>query len=153
MKKVFYVLMTGVLFSSCGMFHKDYTSWKNLYEPVPGNEVVESEAPKVAEEKPVVKKQPENVVMRKEEVKVTHGGAAKSYCIIVGSFGDENNAVSFRKQLLDNGFPGTIIMQNKQGMNRVCVASFDGEQKAREELLRIRQSDENFKDTWLLIRQ
>lgn len=155
MKRVFCLFAVSVLFTGCGMLHKDYTSWKNLYEPVPGTEetVKQPETPVVAEKKPEVKKSDEKVVMRREEVKVTHGGAIKEYCIIVGSFGDENNAVNFRKQLIENGFSEASIMQNQQGMNRVCVSSFDNEKQAREELLRIRQSNDELQDTWLLIKQ
>lgn len=156
MKKVLCFLVAGVLCTSCGM-NKNYTSWKNLYEPVASSDdqvpVVEN---KETEQNVEEKKKPvseKKVVIRQEEVKRTHGSELRSYSIIAGSFEQEQNAVNLLKTLNELGYLKGSIMQNTQGMNRVAIAGYDNEQQAREALLNFRQEHTEYADAWLLIKK
>lgn len=146
MKKFFYLLLAVALFGSCKA-KKNYTSWENAYDTA--SETTENVTSNVQ------KNQTSDVKMsdapiRHESVKVTHGSDVKSYCIIVGSFGNIDNAVRLREELLKQGNNGAVIMQNEQGMNRVSIASYDSEQDARIRLSEVRNS---FSDAWLLMRK
>lgn len=95
----------------------------------------------------------EKVTVKQEEVKLIHGKSLLRYCIILGSFSREQNAVDFRNRLLQLGFGESCILQNREGMNRVAALCYDQEVDARTELVKIRRQYPQFKDAWLLITQ
>lgn len=92
----------------------------------------------------------EKVIIRQEEVILTQGSAMMQYCVIVGSFINENYASNLRASLIQKGYRESNIMQNKQGMFRVSVGCSDTESTARALLSRIRSTYPEFKDAWLL---
>lgn len=91
---------------------------------------------------------PENI--HQEEVKLTQGNQIMRYCVIVGSFSHEQNAVRLRSQLIDMGFLGSSIMQNKQGMYRVSALCNNNLNFVRTKLMDIRRLYTQFSDAWLL---
>lgn len=93
----------------------------------------------------------EQITVRQEDVQLTHGTEMMTYCIILGSFEVEKNAVDLRQSLIDMGFTHSSIMRNNLGMYRVSAACYDSESQARVELLKIRHQYEQFHDAWLLI--
>jgi len=90
------------------------------------------------------------IVTKEEKVMLTHGEEMKKYNVIVGSFGDVNNAIRLRNRLVGEGYK-SIIMKNENNMHRVSIASFDTETPARTELSRVRTEMPEFSDAWLLI--
>lgn len=88
--------------------------------------------------------------VRQEEVTLTQGNEMMRYCVIVGSFIQEQNAVRLRNKLMNMGFLGSSIMQNKQGMFRVSVLCNDHLGIARAKLADIRNLYPQFSDAWLL---
>lgn len=90
------------------------------------------------------------VVSKEEKVTLTHGDTMKKYNVIVGSFQSVDNALKLRNRLKSEGY-NSIIMKNESGMYRVSIASFDEEVPARNELARVRATDLEFSDAWLLI--
>ncbi len=99
--------------------------------------VVEEEVPEV------------EVRVQTEVVTVTYGEAEK-YCVIVGSFANEDNATRLLSKLQSEGYSTASIMKNAQGMSRVSCASYDTERAARAKLAEARLA---YPDAWLLIRQ
>ncbi len=133
---------------------KNYTSWENVYDTPTSST---TSAPVTVT--PVTQQQ-QSVQMttvsstttapaRTESVTVTHGTAEK-YCIIVGSFGNIDNATRLMENLKNDGFTGCSIMKNTNNMNRVSCASFATENEARQKLAEVRTQ---YSDAWLLIRQ
>lgn len=135
MKITIYLLMIVLALAGCKS-KKVYTS--SVQQPVhqPVEEVVAQE---------------EQVTIKEEEVRLTHGTEMMHYCIILGSFINEQNAVDLRKSLIEKGFAKSSIMQNRQGMYRVSAVCYDDENQARTELLKIRRQYAQFHDAWLLI--
>ncbi len=91
------------------------------------------------------------VTIKQEEVILTHGNDLMRYCVIVGSFINEQNAVNLRAKLAEMGFTNTSIMRNNEGMYRVSAVCDDTEADAREELSQIRTGYSQFRDAWLLM--
>ena len=90
------------------------------------------------------------VVSREETVTLTHGDEMKKYNVIVGSFGNVDNAVRLRMRLINDGYK-SVIMKNENNMHRVSISGFDSESAARTELARVRAEMPEFADAWLLI--
>lgn len=93
-----------------------------------------------------------SIPARPETVKQTHGAAADMmhYCVIVGSFVNEQNALNLQKYLQNKGFGRTAIMKNDKGMYRVSATTFNDAEQAQIELARIRKTYPQFADAWLL---
>lgn len=89
-------------------------------------------------------------IPRQEQVKLTQGTELLRYCVIVGSFMYQQNAVRLRSSLAQQGFMGCSIMQNDEGMYRVSAVCADSQAEATSELLNIRRSYPQFADAWLL---
>ena len=148
MKIIVSVILLAFIAISCG-------TNKKVYAP-PFEEGEETEAVVVKENAQATTQttqKTENtkpVVSREEKVTMTHGDVLKRYNVIVGSFGDQNNAINLRNKLNGMGYT-SIIMRNEAGMSRVSIAGFDEEAPARAELLRIREQYPEFADAWLLI--
>jgi cell division protein FtsN len=98
-----------------------------------------------------------SVSLRKESVTFTDAGdktsnEANTYFVILGSFGQLDNAKNFRETLLNEGFT-PIILHSETGYYRVCVNSYKGETEARSRVTEIRQAFPKYSDLWLLIKQ
>lgn len=107
------------------------------------------EVEKIAEEKPIA--------MRKEQVTFTEqedrsSNENNTYFVIIGSFGQLNNAKNYRETLLDEGFT-PIILHSETGYYRVCVDSFKSETDARSRVSKLRQAFSKYSDVWLLIKE
>jgi cell division protein FtsN len=98
-----------------------------------------------------------SVSLRKESVTFTEAAdktknEANTYFVILGSFGQLDNAKNFRETLLNEGFT-PIILHSETGYYRVCVNSYKGESEARSRVTEIRQAFPKYADLWLLIKQ
>ena len=116
---------------------------------VPSNETKTAPVETVADEKPIA--------MRKEQVTFTQqedksGNESNTYFVILGSFGQLDNAKNYRETLLDEGFT-PIILHSETGYYRVCVNSFKNEKEARSRVTQLRQAFPKYSDVWLLIKQ
>lgn len=136
MKTWFYLFLLGVAFVAC----KE-------------QEIISSPVRQYPENRPVPEKIEieENVTILEEQVRWTHGSDIMRYCVIVGSFVNEQNALDLRNSLIGMGYDKSCIMQNMQGMFRVAAVCSDNEAAARTQLLKIRRSSPQFKDAWLLM--
>lgn len=106
-------------------------------------------APKIADEKPIA--------IRKEQVSFTDqqdrtSNEGNTFFVIIGSFGQLDNAKNYRTTLLDEGFT-PIILHSETGYYRVCVNSYKSENEARARVSQIRQAFEKYADVWLLIKE
>jgi cell division protein FtsN len=98
-----------------------------------------------------------SVSLRKESVTFTEAAdktknEANTYFVILGSFGQLDNAKNFRETLLNEGF-SPIILHSETGYYRVCVNSYKSEAEARSRVTEIRQAFPKYADLWLLIKQ
>ena len=144
MRILFYLLVMGALLMGCGSKKKMLYVETEPVEVAVEENVQEEKVP----EEVVVEEAP--VVVRQEKVTVTHGADLMRYCIIVGSFVNEQYAVNLRQKLAGMDFSNTSIMRNEQGMYRVSAVCYESEADARKELSRIRKQYPQFKDAWLL---
>ena len=104
---------------------------------------------KIAEEKPIA--------IRKEQVTFTQqedrtSNESNTFFVIIGSFGQLDNAKNYRETLLDEGFT-PIILHSETGYYRVCVNSFKSENEARSRVTQLRQAFPKYSDVWLLIKE
>ncbi|MCK3685959.1 SPOR domain-containing protein [Maribellus sp. YY47] len=103
----------------------------------------------VADEKPIA--------IRKEQVSFTDQleqskNEGNTFFVIIGSFGQLDNAKNYRATLLQEGFT-PIILHSETGYYRVCVNSYKNETEARSRVAQIRQTFEKYSDVWLLIKE
>ena len=117
--------------------------------PASGAETETQNVAKVADEKPIA--------MRKEQVTFTQqedrsSNESNTYFVIIGSFGQLDNAKNYRETLLDEGFT-PIILHSETGYYRVCVNSFKSENDARSRVTQLRQAFPKYSDVWLLIKE
>lgn len=94
-----------------------------------------------------------SVTSRQEKVKVVAGEANQTlftYNIIVGSFSVYDNAVNLKKRLIPEGYSPTLL-QNEQGMYRVCISGYSEEATARSQIQTVKKRFPEFSDAWLLI--
>jgi cell division protein FtsN len=103
----------------------------------------------VAEEKPIS--------VRKEQVTFTQQvdrstNESNTFFVIIGSFGQLDNAKNYRETLLDEGFT-PIILHSETGYYRVCVNSYLNEAEARNRVKQVRQAFPKYSDVWLLIKE
>lgn len=85
-----------------------------------------------------------------EQVSHMDGAALMQYCVIVGSFMYQQNAIRLRNDLMRQGFLGSSVMRNNEGMYRVSLLCSDNWNYAQRELERIRSRYTRFSDAWLL---
>lgn len=85
-----------------------------------------------------------------EQVSHMDGTALMQYCVIVGSFMYQQNAIHLRNDLMRQGFLGSSVMRNHEGMYRVSLLCSDNWDDAQRELERIRSRYTRFSDAWLL---
>jgi cell division protein FtsN len=110
--------------------------------------------PAARETTPVTSNEP--VSMRKEQVSFTTqedkaSNETNNFFVILGSFGELNNAKNYRETLLNKGFT-PIILHSETGYYRVCVNSYKVEGEARNRVAQIRKTYPEFSDAWLLIK-
>jgi len=115
---------------------------------VPATET-ETKTTVATEEKPIA--------VRKEQVTFTQqedrsSNESNTYFVILGSFGQLDNAKNYRETLLDEGFT-PIILHSETGYYRVCVNSFTNETEARDRVKQVRQAFPKYSDVWLLIKE
>ncbi len=125
------------------------TETKVFSVPAPGAETETKNVEKVPEEKPIA--------MRKEQVTFTQqedrtSNENNTYFVIIGSFGQLDNAKNYRETLLNEGFT-PIILHSETGYYRVCVDSFKDETEARSRVSKLRQAYPKYSDVWLLIKE
>lgn len=115
---------------------------------VPGS-TTETKAAPVVDEKPIS--------IRKEQVSFTDqkdqtANAGNTYFVILGSFGQLDNAKNARTEMLDEGFT-PIILHSETGFYRVCVNSYKSEGEARSRVSAVRKDFPKYADLWLLIKE
>lgn len=153
MKRImFFVIMIVMAFSACKTSKKQpevkYTPPEVQPKVFTVPETTEAAKPAAADK---------SVSLRKEAITFTEaadktGNEANTYFVILGSFGQLDNAKNFRETLLNEGF-SPIILHSETGYYRVCVNSYKGEAEARSRVNEIRQAFPKYADLWLLIKQ
>lgn len=153
MKKImFYVVMVVITLAACKTTKKQP---EVQYTPPANQPKVFTVPEKTEEAKPAV--EDNSVSLRKESVTFTEEAdksknEANTYFVILGSFGQLDNAKNFRETLLNEGF-APIILHSETGYYRVCVNSYKSEADARRRVTEIRQAFPKYADLWLLIKQ
>ncbi len=125
------------------------TETKVFSVPDSGAEMETQNVEKIADEKPIA--------IRKEQVTFTEqedrsSNENNTYFVIIGSFGQLDNAKNYRETLLDEGFT-PIILHSETGYYRVCVDSFKSETDARSRVTNLSQAFPKYSDVWLLIKE
>ena len=153
MKRImFFVIMIVMAFSACKTSKKQpevkYTPPETQPKVFTVPETTEAAKPAATDK---------SVSFRKESVTFTEAAdktknEANTYFVILGSFGQLDNAKNFRETLLNEGF-SPIILHSETGYYRVCVNSYKGEAEARSRVAEIRQAFPKYSDLWLLIKQ
>ncbi|NOR76006.1 MAG: hypothetical protein GQ525_12725 [Draconibacterium sp.] len=156
MKRITIIIIAATFaFSACKTLKQpaqsEYTSdttteTKVFSVPASGTE---TETQNVVDEKPIS--------IRKEQVTFTEqedrdSNENNTYFVIIGSFGQLDNAKNYRETLLDEGFT-PIILHSETGYYRVCVDSFKSEADARSRVTSLRQAFPKYSDVWLLIKE
>jgi len=153
MKKImFFVFLAVMALSACKSTKKQP---QVKYTPPEAQPKVFTVPETTETAKPVTGDQ--SVSLRKESVTFTEAGdkssnEANSLFVILGSFGQLDNAKNFRETLLNEGF-SPIILHSETGYYRVCVNSYKSEAEARRRVTEIRQAFPKYSDLWLLIKQ
>lgn len=125
------------------------TQKQTTTEPAVQEEVAPSPPPV---EEPVVDEEP---IVEKEEVIVEETGPEPKvydYFVIMGSFRILENAHKRQETLKGLGFSSELL-RNDEGLYRVSVLATNIILDARKEILRVRTTYPDYKDTWLLIRK
>ena len=152
MKKILYIVATGAILLTGCKSQKNYTSWENVYDTPTANTTTTTPVtvvPVQTTQQTAVMAPVTTTPARSESVTITHGTAEK-YCIVVGSFGNVDNATRLMNTIKKVGYTGSCVMKNSNNMNRVCCASYTTESEARQKLAEVRSQ---YSDAWLLIRQ
>ena len=117
-----------------------------VFVPIP---VVEPEptpeptpAPVVVEEKEVTRAEKFEVVEGQENV------VLKKYHVVIGSFGNKDNALRLQAQMRPQYEP--ILVQYDKGMYRVLLMTYDTYNEAKTKIAEVRSQ---FPDAWVLIRE
>lgn len=144
MKTSILILTIGLLVSACHSEKKMMDSPRGYVSTQPVDLTIREtvQDTMVIEEKPAP--------ARPEKVVKTAGADLMHYCIIVGSFANEQNAINLRGNLIREGFLGSSIMQNDAGMYRVSIECDNSHAGAWQEVDRIRHQYPRFQDAWLL---
>ena len=146
MKSYLLILMVAVFLVSSCKTQKNTAST----EPALQEEVVPPPPPPQEEQEPV-----EEPIIEKEEVIVEETGPSPkvyNYFVIMGSFRVLDNAHTRQETLKKLGFTSELL-RNDEGLYRVSVMATNEILDARKEILRVRTTHPEYKDTWLLIRK
>lgn len=139
----FFVLLSAVLIlPACKS--KKMTAVEPRTPPV---QEIEQEPDKTKQELSDIPVRTERFTFERQEQAVAH-----TYFVIVGSYGNPNNAERARTILSSQGFT-PIILKSETGLNRLCVNSYTNEAEARLRVQQIRNTYPEYHDAWLLIRQ
>lgn len=143
MKAAIFILFMGCILTGC-------QTQKKISRPSASVTVVPAEVytQETIRDTVVIEEKPEPV--KSEKVVRTHGTDLMHYCIIVGSFIYEQNAVNLQNRLAELGFLCNSIMRNDEGMYRVSAECNNSHQDAWQEVCRIRRLYPQFHDAWLL---
>lgn len=109
---------------------RTYMGWNDIQKPE-GNKVLEEsveQSEREVESERGVESQSEEKVVAQKPVAVSQGQGGRFH-IIVGSFGDANNANRFVADLKADGHNASIAGE-RNGLQLVSVASFNGRQEA-----------------------
>lgn len=95
---------------------------------------------------------------REEKVMVVDSrdaGLLKNYNVVVGAFGNKNNADNFKAKMISRGY-NAFLVQNPQGLYRVVAGGYDSRQQALQVRDNIRSTYANDDPgtcpaAWLLI--
>ncbi len=156
---ILFVVVLGLAFTACKskkeLAQSPYTTDPSAQPKVftvPANNTPAAPAPRPEPVATVT----EPVAMRKEQVTFTTQedkaqNESNNFFVILGSFGELNNARNFRETLLNRGFT-PIILHSETGYYRVCVNSYQNETEARNRVGQVRNTYPEYKDAWLLIK-
>ena len=156
---ILFVVILGLAFTACKskkeLAQSPYTTDPSAQPKVftvPANDT--QVQPLLREEPATTVSEP--VSMRKEQVSFTSQedkaqNESNNFFVILGSFGELNNAKNFRETLLNRGFT-PIILHSETGYYRVCVNSYQNENEARNRVAQVRNTYPEYKDAWLLIK-
>jgi len=102
----------------------------------------------------VNRNQSQNEVTRSESFRLAEGetnnaALSKKYHVVVGAFGNHENARRLRNTLTGQG-NNALTVQNESGMLRVIIASFDEYSQAKA---RIEQIKGTYADAWVLVQK
>ena len=101
MKKILYIVATGAILLTGCKSQKNYTSWENVYDTPTANTTTTTPVtvvPVQTTQQTAVMAPVTTTPARSESVTITHGTAEK-YCIVVGSFGNVDNATRLMNTL------------------------------------------------------
>lgn len=93
----------------------------------------------------------EKEVTRAEKFEVVEGQTnvvLKKYHVVIGSFGNKDNALRLQAEMRLDYEP--ILVQNDRGMYRVLLMTYDTYKEAKTKIAEIR---DKFPDAWVLIRE
>lgn len=158
MRRIFVITVIAVLaLASCkttkqpaqSPYTTDQTSQPKVFSVPTTNETTVKEEPKVADVSPIA--------VRKEQVTFTQQedrsqNETNTFFVIIGSFGQLENAKNYRETLLGEGFT-PIILHSETGYYRVCINSYKNEQEARTRIAQVRQAYQKYSDIWLLVKE
>lgn len=162
---VVFLAVLAITASSCKIFQKSSGRAESAYTTdttaptkvftVPGSESTNNQPTAVSKPDPVTDEKP--IAMRKEQVSFTsqtdqNANAGNTFFVILGSFGQLDNAKNFRTTLIDEGFT-PIILHSETGFYRVCVNSYKSESEARGRVAQVRNAFTKYNDVWLLIKE
>lgn len=96
----------------------------------------------------------QNEVTRSESFRLAdgetnNGALSKRYHVVVGAFGNHDNARRLRNTLTDQGH-NALTVQNETGMLRVIIGSYDEYSQAKSYIEQIRGS---YPDAWVLVQK
>ena len=97
----------------------------------------------VVEEKEVTRAEKFEVIEEQKDVVVL-----KKYHVVIGSFGNKDNALRLQAQMKPQYEP--IIVINEKGMYRVLLMTYDTYKEAKTKIAEVR---DQFPDAWVLIRE
>ena len=156
---ILFVVVLGLAFTACkskkelaqSPYTTDPSTQPKVFTVPAGN----TQAEPAPRQEPAVNVS-DPVSMRKEQVSFTRQedkaeNESNNYFVILGSFGELNNAKNFRETLLNRGFT-PIILHSETGYYRVCVNSYRSESEARNRVAQVRNTYPEYRDTWLLIK-
>ena len=115
---------------------------KETAEKLEVGEVVMMNPPEVEVEKEVTRAEKFEVVEGQTNV------VLKKYHVVIGSFGNKDNALRLQAQMRPQYEP--IIVRNDKGMYRVLLMTYDTYKEAKTKILEVRNQ---FPDAWVLVMQ
>ena len=150
---ILFVVVLGLAFTACKskkeLAQSPYTTDPSAQPKVFTVPASTSQAQPLPREEPAATVS-ESVSMRKEQVSFTTQedkaqNESNNFFVILGSFGELNNAKNYRETLLNKGFT-PIILHSETGYYRVCVNSYQNESEARTRVAQVRKTYPEYAD-------